>query len=374
MRILFDARSVRTPSGRYILRGLAAGWRDDTRVSAVMAAVPRGFPLKDLPDGIAPVRVASANWATHILTELPRAADRVRADVIFCPNGIGPADARVVVFLQDMYHFAFKASSGSAAQVALQRAIRVGIRALSHRHYKVAVAVSRTIAREAERRFHIPIEIVPNGVDVGGLKWDGDGDTVFVLGGIGARKDERTALKAWSMLHNRPPGLTLSIAGVEPKERRKSLRLLAQKLGVATTVSIRGTVSRPRYLGYLSRCRLAISCSKLESFGLPVAEALMMRAPLACTAIEPHADLVASAGGGALFDPGDAGQLAELISKSLAGEPPARSAPVVSGWSWASRAMQHVDVFERYVFNRYASLTSQRQSATSTRSASVRVE
>lgn len=349
MRILFDARSVRTPSGRYVLQGLTAAWRDDTRVSAVIAAIPRAFPLDELPDGVAPMRVSSSNWATHFLTELPRAADVARADIIFCPNGIGPADARVVVFLQDMYHFAFKAASGSTAQVALQRAIRMGVRALSHRYYRVAVAVSRTIAREAERRFHLPIEIVPNGVDIGDLRWKSSEPSVFVLGGIGARKDERTALKAWSLLSHRPPGMRLTIVGVEPKARRMNLRLFARKLGVAASVSVRGSVSRPRYLEQLSRCCLAISCSRLESFGLPVAEALVMGVPLACSGIEAHADLTASAGGGTLFTPGDAQHLAAIIESALRGAPPpVPSAPLLD-WSWASRAAQHIDIFQRFV-------------------------
>lgn len=349
MRILIDARSVRTPSGRYILQGLATGWRDDTRISAVIAAVPRGFLMSDLPDGIAPMRLASSNWATHLLTELPRAADRARADVVFCPNGIGPADPRVVVFLQDMYHFAFKAASSSAPQVALQRAVRLGIRALSHRHYKVATAVSRTIAREAERRFHLPIEIVPNGVDVEGLRWTGGDSSVVVLGGIGSRKDEQTAVKAWSILRQRPKGVTLTIVGVEPKTRRMSLRLLARQLGVASSVSLRGTVSRSRYLTHLSKCRVAISCSRLESFGLPVAEALVMGAPLACSNIDAHADLAASAGGGTLFAAGNASELAAIIEAALAGDPPPRTSGSVEGWDWASRAAQHVDVFQQYL-------------------------
>ena len=349
MRILIDARSVRTPSGRYILQGLAAGWRDDARVSAVIAAVPRGFLMSDLPDGVAPMRVASSNWATHLLTELPRAADRARADVVFCPNGIGPADPRVVVFLQDMYHFAFKAASSSAPQVALQRAIRIGIRALSHRHYKVAIAVSATIAREAERRFHLPIEIVPNGVDLEGLRWTGGDSSVLVLGGIGARKEEQTAVKAWSLLQERPQGVTLTVVGVEPKERRKSIRLLAKQLGVAGSVSVRGTVTRSRYLGHLSKCRLAISCSRLESFGLPVAEALAMGAPLACSDIDAHADLAASAAGGTLFAAGNAAELAAIIEAALAGDPPPRTSGLLEGWDWASRAAQQVDVFQRYL-------------------------
>lgn len=349
MRILIDARSVRTPSGRYILQGLGAGWRDDTRVSAVIAAIPHGFVTSDLPDGVAPMRVASSNWATHLLTELPRAADRARADVVFCPNGIGPADSRVVVFLQDMYHFAFKAASSSAPQVAFQRAIRLGIRALSHRHYKVAIAVSPTITREAQRRFHLPIEIVPNGVEVEGLRWTGGDASVVVLGGIGARKDEQTAVKAWSLLRDRPEGVTLRVVGVEPKQRRKSIRLLAKQLGVASSVTVRGTVTRPRYLGSLSRCRLAISCSRLESFGLPVAEALVIGAPLACSNIDAHADLAASAGGGTLFDAGDAAELASIIEAALGGDPPPRTSGSVEGWDWASRAAQHVDVFQRYL-------------------------
>ena len=349
MRILFDARSVRTPSGRYVLQGLSASWRDDPRVSAVIAAVPRAFPITDLPDGVAPMRVASSNWATHLLTDLPRAADRCRADVIFCPNGIGPADDRVVVFLQDMYHFAFKAASKSTPQVALQRAIRLGIRALSHRHYRVAVAVSRTIAREAERRFHLPIEIVPNGVEVGGLHWLGGDNTVFVLGGIGSRKDERTAIKAWSLVPHRPHGAILTVVGVEPKERRKNLRVLARKLGVASSVSVRGTVSRPRYLTQLSHCRLAISCSRLESFGLSVAEALVMGAPLACTAIEAHADLAASAAAGTLFGAGDSQHLAAIIEGALGDSLPARLQTPGSGWNWATRGAQHIDIFQRYL-------------------------
>jgi len=349
MRILIDARSVRTPSGRYILQGLAAGWRDDTRVSAVIAAVPPGFVMSDLPDGVAPMRLASSNWATHLLTELPRAADRARADVVFCPNGIGPADQRVVVFLQDMYHFAFKAASSSAPQVALQRAIRMGIRALSHRHYKVAVAVSPTIAREAERRFHLPIEIVPNGVDVDGLRWTGGDPAIVVLGGIGARKDEQTAVRAWSRLRDRPDGVNLTIVGVEPKQRRKAIRLLAKQLGVAGSVTVRGTVTRPRYLRHLAKCHLAISCSRLESFGLPVAEALVMGAPLACSKIDAHADLAASAGGGALFSPGNDGELAVIVEAALAGELPPRASGALAGWDWTNRAAQHIDVFQRYI-------------------------
>jgi glycosyltransferase involved in cell wall biosynthesis len=349
MRILIDARSVRTPSGRYVLHGLAASWRDDTRVSAVIAAVPRAFPMSDLPDGVAPMRVASSNWATHLLTELPRAADRARADVVFCPNGIGPADPRVVVFLQDMYHFAFKAASSSVPQVALQRAIRMGIRALSHRHYKVAIAVSPTIAREAERRFHLPIEIVPNGVDVDGLRWTGADPSVVVLGGIGARKDEQTAVRAWSLLRDRPKGITLTVVGVEPKTRRMSLRRLARQLGIASSVTVRGTVARSRYLGHLSRCRLAISCSRLESFGLPVAEALVMGAPLACSNIDAHADLAASAVGGKLFAAGNAADLAAIVEAALAGNPPPRASGSLERWDWAHRAAQHIDVFQRYL-------------------------
>lgn len=349
MRILIDARSVRTPSGRYVLQGLAGAWRDDTRVSAVIAAVPRGFLMSDLPDGVAPMRVASSNWATHLLTELPRAADRARADVVFCPNGIGPADPRVVVFLQDMYHFAFKAASSTAPQIALQRAIRMGIRALSHRHFKVAIAVSPTIAREAERRFHLPIEIVPNGVDVDGLRWTGGDSTVVVLGGIGARKDEQTAVRAWSLLRERPQDITLTIVGVEPRIRRRSLRLLARKLGISSSVSVRGTIPRARYLGTLSRCRLAISCSRLESFGLPVAESLVMGVPLASSNIDAHADLATSAGGGTLFAAGNAAELAGIIEAALGGDPPPRTSRSLEGWDWASRAAQHVDLFQRYL-------------------------
>ncbi|HEX5179674.1 MAG TPA: glycosyltransferase [Gemmatimonadaceae bacterium] len=350
MRILIDARSVRTPAGSQIFRGLCRGWLHDPRVDAVIAAIPRGFTESEVPHDVEPLRVASNNWASHLLTDLPRAADRTRADIIFCPNGVGPADTRAVVYLQDMFHFVFKAASNSAARIAVQRAVRAGIRALSHPYHRVAIAVSPAIALAAESRFRVPIEIVPNGVDVSDLLWHGGGASVLVLGGIGARKDEGTALNAWAAIE-RPDGIMLTLVGVEPKQRRARLRLMARDLGIGKSVVIRGMLSRGPYLKELARCVVSISCSRLEAFSLPVAEALMMNAPIVCSDIPAHLDLIARAGAGRIFPQRDSAALGAIISEALHGVLPPRTGGPVPGWDWHSRAAQQIDIFERYVLD-----------------------
>jgi len=348
MRILIDARSVRTPAGLQVFRGLCRGWLHDTRVDAVIAAIPRRFAESDVPRGVQPLHVTSNNWASHLLTELPRAADRTRADVIFCPNGVGPADTRAVVYLQDMFHFVFKAASNAAARIAVQRALRAGIRALSHPYHRVAIAVSPAIAQAAESRFRVPIEVVPNGVDVSDLRWQGGGASVLVLGGMGARKDEGTALNAWASIE-RPDGVRLTVVGVEPRQRRARLRLMARNLGIGKSVLIRGTLSRGPYLKELSCCLVAISCSRLEAFSLPVAEALMMNAPIVCSDIAAHMDLIARAGAGRLFPQRDSKALGVMILDALHGVLPTQTGGPIPGWDWQSRAAQQVDIFERYI-------------------------
>ena len=108
MRVLFDARSVRTTTGAYIFAGLTSSWRQDTRVKEVFAAVPLDFDTSQIPAGITPLALPPrSGWLEHVLVSLVRAADRARADVIFCANGTGPRDTRTVLYFQDLFHFQY---------------------------------------------------------------------------------------------------------------------------------------------------------------------------------------------------------------------------------------------------------------------------
>ena len=346
MRILFDARSVRTPAGAYVFRGLSTGWLNDARVSAVLAAVPPGFERDLLPDGVEPIRAPESGWLQHIRMELPRIADGARADIIFVPNGLPPNDARVVIYFQDLYHFRLLISPGKSLRARASNVARAIWRSRAAAGCRLAVPVSTDIHREVVRRLHIPIVMIPNGVEVGAARWTGGSDRVVVMGGRGKRKGEEIAIRAWARLDpSARSGLRLDVIGVEPAGRRDDLRALAVHLGVGGSVVVDGTMPRDAYLERVALGRLAVSCSRLEAFGLPVAEALVMGAPVLASDLPSHRELVARAGAGDTFASGNAEALAARLASALGGALPERLSGSPFGWSWRERARQHVEAY-----------------------------
>jgi glycosyltransferase involved in cell wall biosynthesis len=346
MRLLFDCRSVRTPAGAYVFRGLTNGWLNDHRVSAVLAAVPAGFDRTWLPEGVEPLCVPAGGWLQHLRTAIPRIADRNLADIIFVPNGLPPADLRVVIYFQDLYHFRILSGPVTSLQGRAVELARAAWRRYAAPSCRLAVPVSTDIHHEVVRRLDIPIVMIPNGVDVGNARWASGGDRIVVMGGHGRRKGEDVALRAWVLVPARSrKGLRLALIGVEPSERRKELQQMAARLAIGDSVDVEGTMPRDDYLERIAASLLTISCSRMEAFGLPVAESLAMGAPLLASDLPSHRELIARAGAGESFPVGNAGALAARITAALEGDMPPRLTSAPFGWSWRDRARQHVDAY-----------------------------
>lgn len=347
MRILFDARSVRTTTGSYILQGLTSSWRRDERVAAIFAAVPAGADTSNVPADLSVVRLpAGAGWVRHVTVALPRAADSVGADVIFCANGTGPSDRRTVLYFQDLFHFH---SRGLPLRGRLMEAARAAWRWISASDSGLGVAVSRTIADDAKQKVGgLTVVEIPNGVEVDSARWSGERDVVYVAGGTGSRKSEETAVRAWARVRRRGATI-LEIGGVEPAGRRAELQRLVTELGLGDAVRVCGALPRLAYLERMARARLTVSCSRLESFGLPVAEALVMGAPVICSDLPAHRELLARAGAGECFPIGEDTLLAEGIERALDGRLPARLTTPPVGWDWSARGREHIDAYQRYL-------------------------
>jgi glycosyltransferase involved in cell wall biosynthesis len=214
----------------------------------------------------------------------------------------------------------------------------------------LGVAVSRVIAEEAQRDVRgLAIVEIPNGVEVGGARWTGEEDVVYVAGGTGFHKREETAVRAWARLKHRRSATVLAIGGVEPAARRAELQRMAHDLHLGESVVIRGALPRAAYLERIARARLTLVCSQLESFGLPVAEALAMGAPVLCSDIPAHRELLARAGRGESFPARDDAALAARLSSVLDGGVPRPLASVPHGWDWKTRAREHIDAYQRHL-------------------------
>lgn len=285
------------------------------------------------------------SWLKHLRTELQQIADRAVADIIFVPNGLPPADPRVVIYFQDLYHF--RIVSGSAPlQVRAAELARATWRRYAAPSCRLAVPVSTDIYHEVVRRLDIPIVMIPNGVDVGSTRWTGGSDHIVVMGGHGRRKGEDVALRAWALLPVQlRKGLRLGLIGIEPSERRNELQQLAERLAIGDSVDVEGSMPRAEYLERIAGSVLTVSCSRMEAFGLPVAESLAMGAPVIASDISSHRELIARAGAGESFPSGDAAALARKIGAALDGGMPPRLATPPFGWSWRDRARQHVDAY-----------------------------
>lgn len=348
MRILYDARSVRTPAGLYVFRGLTSSWRDDGSVARVHVAVPQGFDLSVIPAGVEPVQHDGGSWYAHVQRVLPRLADRLGVDIIFAPNAAAPRDPRSVLYFQDLFHFRARIVERQRLRGWVERVSRAAWRAIAAPDSLLGVAVSTEILEEVRSQVCLPSVLIPNGVDVDGHRWLGDGDFVLVMGGIGARKDEATALHAWSKLsRSARDGLSLRIVGVEPIERRRSLEALAASLGLTQDVTVDGGMSRSDFLEGIARARLAISCSRLEAFGLPVAEALAIGTPLICSNIPSHDELLRRASAGRTYESRNAGDLARHIESVLSGDIPPRMTAEPARWTWHARAREHLDAYRK---------------------------
>ncbi|MEP6692253.1 MAG: glycosyltransferase [Gemmatimonadaceae bacterium] len=117
-------------------------------------------------------------------------------------------------------------------------------------------------------------------------------------------------------------------------------------MGIGDRVTVSGTMPRAEYLVRSAASRISISCSTLEAFGFPVAEALLMGAPVLCGDIPAHVELVRRARAGALFPARNPRALASRPIETLSGaRTPDRMTTVPEDWSWRSRAAQHLATY-----------------------------
>jgi glycosyltransferase involved in cell wall biosynthesis len=130
------------------------------------------------------------------------------------------------------------------------------------------------------------------------------------------QKNLHTLIDAFAALAADRPALTLRIAGRPIDESyAEALTVQVARLGLARRVAFLGGVPQAALAELYRRCAVFIFPSTVESFGMPLVEAMASGAPIACAHAAAMPEVLGEAG--VYFDPDDATDMAQAIGGLL---------------------------------------------------------
>jgi len=170
------------------------------------------------------------------------------------------------------------------------------------------------------------IKVIYNGIEIVADKTDDDEyklaekfglckkDVVIgTIGSLNIQKDTATLLKAMPRILSRLPNAKLVIVGTGPLQNW--LKNLAKRLKVEGSVIFTGAL--PRIEGILKTFSVFVLCSKSESFGISILEAMKAHVPVIATQVGGIPEIIIHNHNGILVEPGDSKRLAAAIMKLL---------------------------------------------------------
>lgn len=184
------------------------------------------------------------------------------------------------------------------------------------------VCTSRFMLREVSEGFEIDdgaIELVPSGIDP--ADWAPPtpipprGPLVVAWGRIQYEKGFQVLAQAIARLRGRVPGLTCLIAGRGPYSPELQSQIDLE--GVSDLVQLAGFVPVDQLRAQLHRAGCVVIPSLYEPFGVVALEALASRAPVVAARTGGLAEIMDGTGAAAMFEPGNAVELADRIAEVL---------------------------------------------------------
>ena len=292
---------------------------------------------------------------------LPILARRLDADVTFSSANYGPllAPAPVIVLSN--------AVAVGTTEVRLLRRIYwrtlALVTAISLVTCRRAIAVS-DYARDAlsfglGRWLDGKIKVVHHGVSSHFSPGKSTPDTepyLLAVGDIYIQKNLHTLVEALAIIQRRSPGIRLKIAGrrTDPFYYDKIVKLIAQR-GLENSIEFLGQRSVDELLVLYRNCAVFVFPSTIETFGMPLVEAMACGAPIVCSNTAAMPEIVGECA--ILCDPMDAEDMAHKILRVVEDEGLARRLIDLGRqrskiFSWDKAARMTADVLVEAAQNR----------------------
>lgn len=185
-------------------------------------------------------------------------------------------------------------------------------------------AVSDGLKALAERTFPLsgPVEAIHNGIiDPMGQLPGADYPVLAELperyglcvGALEEYKGHDVAIQAWAEVAAGDDSLGLVIVG--EGSRRADLLARVRACGLESRVLLLGALPRATVLALVRRAEVFIMPSMNEGLGVALMEAAALERAIVCSNIPPFREIVADGVSASLFEPGDAGGLAERVAR-----------------------------------------------------------
>ena len=186
----------------------------------------------------------------------------------------------------------------------------------------LVITPSATLQRElVANGVTVPVEHLSNGIDLSIVRPKDSHEArgrLLHAGRLGHEKNIDVVVKAFAILLERHPGHTLDIVGDGPA--RDSLERLAERLGIAEHVRMRGFMDR-HALGRIYRDYDAfVTASTIETQGIVLLEAMAAGLPIAGVKALAIPELVIEDRDGLLVEPGDEPALAQALDRLVSDE------------------------------------------------------
>ncbi len=264
--------------------------------------------------------------------------------------------ARKVVFTTHGFPYTAPADSG-----ALGAAYRLYDRVFGSRILRKSArltAVSSPVASQTQMVCGREVVTIPNGfvpvepmgeIDPSIACELAKGAYLLGVGRLEELKGFDRSIRALALLRDRGFVLRLVLAGRDTG-RERSLRALAEDLGLSDAVSFLGEIPREQLAHCYSGASCVVVSSAFESFGLVTLEAMSRGVPVVASAVGGIPDVVKDAENGLLFPPGDVEAMVACIERVLS-QPALRESLVRAGqatlthFQWGEIAARYEAVY-----------------------------
>lgn len=252
---------------------------------------------------------------------IPLHAWAMGADVVYSPANYGPVFARnhvislcnavsVIQFTRQLWPIFYWLALTGATFVSLLTAKK----AIAVSGYMKKLLTLGNLNKKTAVVFHCVRPVSPNQ-----MHSPNPGANILAVSDIYIQKNYHTLLRAHAMLIEKFPELRLFIAGREIDiDYAQSLRKLSRELGLEENVVFMGHVETDELMELYRSCRVFVFPSLVESFGMPLLEAMAVGAPIACSNTAAMPEVLGDTG--VYFDPKDKTDIAAKIELLLTDE------------------------------------------------------